>query len=46
MSENINILLVEDEPDLVLIIRNTLTSQGFNVSTAMDGEEGLRMFYA
>lgn len=46
MSENINILLVEDEPDLVLIIRNTLTSQGFNVRTAMDGEEGLRMFYA
>lgn len=46
MSENINILLVEDEPDLVLIIRNTLTSQGFNVRTAIDGEEGLRMFYA
>ena len=46
MSENINILLVEDEPDLVLIIRNTLTSQGFNVRTAMDGEEGLRKFYA
>ena len=42
----INILLVEDEPDLVLIIRNTLTSQGFNVRTAMDGEEGLRKFYA
>ena len=38
----INILLVEDEPDLVLIIRNTLTGQGFNVRTAMDGEEGLR----
>ena len=46
MSENINILLVEDEPDLVLIIRNTLTSQGFNVRTAMDGEEGLRKFYS
>ena len=46
MSENIDILLVEDEPDLVLIIRNTLTSQGFNVRTAMDGEEGLRKFYA
>ena len=46
MSETINILLVEDEPDLVLIIRNTLTSQGFNVRTAMDGEEGLRKFYA
>ena len=46
MNDTINILLVEDEPDLVLIIRNTLTSQGFNVRTATDGEEGLRMFYA
>ena len=46
MNETINILLVEDEPDLVLIIRNTLTTQGFNVRTAKDGEEGLRMFYA
>ena len=46
MSENIDILLVEDEPDLVLIIRNTLTGQGFNVRTAMDGEEGLRKFYS
>lgn len=46
MNETINILLVEDESDLVLIIRNTLTSQGFNVRTAKDGEKGLRMFYA
>ena len=46
MNETINILLVENEPDLVLIIRNTLTNQGFNVRTAMDGEEGLRKFYA
>ena len=46
MNDTINILLVEDEPDLVLIIRNTLTGQGFNVRTAMDGEEGLRKFYA
>ena len=46
MNDTINILLVEDEPDLVLIIRNTLTSQGFNVRTATDGEEGLRKFYA
>ena len=46
MRENINILLVEDELDLVLIIRNTLSGQGFNVRTAKDGEEGLRMFYA
>ena len=46
MSDTINILLVEDEPDLILIIRNTLTSQGFNVRIATGGEEGLRKFYA
>ena len=46
MSDKINILLVEDESDLSLIIRNTLSGQGFNVRTAKDGEEGLRMFYA
>lgn len=46
MKDTINILLVEDEKDLSLIIRNTLTCEGFNVRTASDGEEGLRMFYA
>ena len=46
MNKTINILLVEDEKDLSLIIRNTLTGEGFNVRTASDGEEGLRMFYA
>ena len=46
MNDKINILLVEDEADLSLIIRNTLTGQGFDVRTARDGEEGLRMFYA
>ena len=45
-TDGINILLVEDEKDLSLIIRNTLTGEGFNVRTAYDGEEGLRMFYA
>ena len=45
-TDGINILLVEDEKDLSLIIRNTLTGEGFNVRTASDGEEGLRMFYA
>lgn len=46
MNEIINILLAEDEPDLSLIISNTLCRHGFNVRTARDGEEGLRMFYA
>ncbi len=46
MKDTINILLVEDEPDLSVIIHNTLSAQGFNVRIAKDGEEGLRMFYA
>ena len=44
MKDTINILLVEDEPDLSVIIHNTLSAQGFNVRIAKDGEEGLRMF--
>ena len=46
MSDKIEVLLVEDESDLSLIIRNTLCGQGFDVRTARDGEEGLHMFYA
>ena len=41
----IKILLVEDEASLAMILRDTLDAQGFSVSTANDGEEGLRMFF-
>lgn len=40
------ILLVEDEATLALIIKDTLDTQGFDVTTAHDGEEGLRTFFA
>lgn len=44
--EKIHVLLVEDEKTLSMIIKDTLEEQGFDISTAFNGEEGLRMFYA
>ena len=43
--ENIHVLLVEDERTLSMIIKDTLEEQGFRISTAFHGEEGLRMFH-
>ena len=38
-------LLVEDEQTLALIIKDTLDAQGFELTTARNGEEGLRLFF-
>jgi two-component system, OmpR family, alkaline phosphatase synthesis response regulator PhoP len=38
---NTNILLVEDEPGLVLTLSDRLRSEGYQVSVAHDGESGL-----
>ena len=46
MTEKIQVLLVEDEQTLAMIIKDTLDGQGFEVSLAYDGEEGLRRFWA
>ena len=43
--EKIRVLLVEDEKTLSMIIKDTLEEQGFLISTAFNGEEGLRMFF-
>lgn len=40
----IKVLLVEDETSLAMILGDTLEAQGFEMRTAHDGEEGLRMF--
>lgn len=40
--DKIDVLLVEDEPTLAMIIKETLDSDGFCVSTAADGVEGLK----
>jgi two-component system phosphate regulon response regulator PhoB len=38
-----HILVVEDEPPLIEVLRYNLESEGFRVSVATDGEEGLLM---
>lgn len=43
--EKIHVLLVEDERTLSMIIKDTLEEQDFLISTAYNGEEGLRMFH-
>lgn len=35
------ILIVDDEPDIVVIMKFTLETHGFEVITAYDGEDGL-----
>ena len=37
------ILLVDDEPDILEILSHNLTKEGYEVSTAANGEEGLKM---
>lgn len=44
-TENIKVLLVEDEQTLAMIIKDTLDGQGFDIHTAADGQEGLRLFF-
>ncbi len=39
----IQIVIVEDEPDILEVIRYTLKREGFDVATAMDGKQGLRL---
>lgn len=41
-----NILLVEDEPGLVLTLRDRLHKEGYRVENAGDGERGLQMALA
>ena len=39
---NTRILVVDDEPDMVVIMKLTLETKGYQVITAYDGEEGLQ----
>lgn len=41
----IKVLLVEDESTLAMIIKDTLDTQGFDISVAIDGEDGLEKFF-
>jgi len=41
LSMSKKILIVDDEPDVVAVIKFTLETRGFEVITAYDGDEGL-----
>lgn len=37
------ILFIEDEPDIVMLMQTRLKSRGYEMLSAFDGEEGLKM---
>ncbi|MDR1056097.1 MAG: response regulator transcription factor [Prevotellaceae bacterium] len=43
--DKINVLLVEDEPALAMIIKDSLEKRGFSVNCADNGDTGLEMFF-
>lgn len=46
MIQGKDILVVEDSPDLVAVIKTALSSAGANVHTAIEGYGALRLFFA
>src|SRR5262249_24636857 len=38
-----NILVVDDEPQITRVLKTSLSSQGYGIRTASDGEEALQM---
>ena len=44
--DNISVLLVEDESVLAMVIRETLTPMGFDISIAANGVEGWSLFHS
>lgn len=40
-NSNINILIIDDDPAIQTLLKRTLTSQGYEIILASDGEEGL-----
>ncbi|MEK6299171.1 MAG: response regulator transcription factor [Acidobacteriota bacterium] len=44
MNEKQRILIVDDEPQITRVLRTSLTSHGYNVRSAADGESALETF--
>ncbi|MHA1279668.1 MAG: response regulator transcription factor [Candidatus Helarchaeota archaeon] len=44
--KKVKILVVDDEPDTVLLARRLLELEGYNVIAAYDGEEALQKIYS
>lgn len=45
-SDKPGVLVIDDEPDLLQIIKDTLEGEGFTVHTAADPAEGLKFYEA
>lgn len=43
MEEKLKVLLVDDEASIVMVVKRRLESEGFEVLTAMDGQEALAL---
>lgn len=43
MNHRLRILIVDDEPTVVLLLKEFLVAEGYDVVTASNGEEALRM---
>ena len=44
-KSNIKILCVDDEPDILEILKYNLSNEGYNVSTAVDGKSAIEIAY-
>ncbi len=42
-KRNINVCIIDDEESFVSVLKEELTKQGFDVSTALNGSDGIRM---
>lgn len=38
------LLIIEDEPAIVMLLRELMQDEGYNVQTALDGHQGLTLF--
>lgn len=45
MSEKATVLAIDDDSTLLTLVSNALDQEGYDVVTASDGQEGLRMLY-
>ncbi|HKD77696.1 MAG TPA: response regulator, partial [Ktedonobacterales bacterium] len=43
MADNSHVLVVDDEPQITRVLRTTLSSQGYDVRVANDGEMALEI---
>lgn len=45
MNQTKKILIIDDEPDILVMLKKMMERAGFNVRLAVNGDEGLMSFY-